>query len=1046
MHSIIRWFAQNTVASNLVMWLTLLLGVYFTWVKIPVEYFPNDEPDEVTVSMTYRGATPEEVEEGIVIKIENAIRDLPGIEEINSTANEGRAEIEIDVQRGRDPRELLDDVKNRIDSINTFAEETERPVVSLNQRIISAATIIVSGDLSARDLRTLGEQVRDELTMQPGITLATLRGTKPFEISIEVSEAALQRYGLTLSDVSAAIQRNSLDVPAGGLRTTAGDVLLRTRGQAYQRDDFAQLVLRAEANGARVLLRDVAKINDGFDEDPLYCLHNGKPCVFVRAERTGDQNLLTVTNSVKAWLAEAQARMPEGVSLTLWNDNSRPVKERLSYLITNGIQGGILVFIVLALFLRTSFAFWVVSGIPIAFCGGLIIMHCFGFTINLFSLFGFIVVMGIITDDAIVVGESVYSQARAGKDGRQAAIDGVLDVATPVTFGVLTVVVAFIPLFFMAGRWGTFFTQIPIVVIPVLLASLIETKIILPIHLANVKWNKEPGRFGRIQQAIADGLDTYVVQRLYLPTLAIAMRHRYVTLAIFVSILALSFGYIKGGHIKWVPFPKMIGDTLSVQLEMSLGTPANVTEGHLQLILKTAARLQEKYRDPATGKSQVLAVLATMGGSGAGRSRVSGGSSHVCEVILELLPPDLRLVDSEKLKAEWRTLIGEIPGARELRFQDAWGRATAPLEIQIAGQDITQMLAASEAIEVHVKRYKGVNDVFDDYSSGKQEVQITRISQQAEALGVTKELLARQLRQAFYGDEAQRIQRGRDDVRVMVRYPESERTSLDNLERMKIRTPTGGEIPLTSAAEFKYGRSPTSIRRFNRARVIHVFADIDQTQADLVSLRADLETKLRDLETTYSGLHLSIEGEAKEERESFQTLWWGLLFVLFALYTLMAIPFKSYLMPLIILLVIPFGWIGAALGHELKGLSLSFFSVLGMLTLSGVVVNDSLVLVDYVNKCRSEGMSVLDAARTAGQTRFRAIFLTNLTAFAGLMPVIFQNHLAENFLNQMSISIAFGVIFSFVVTLFLVPINYLVLADIKRLFSRQEEATAPAPA
>lgn len=1042
MHSLITWFARNHVATNLLTMLILLTGGFFAWQKIPIEYFPENDPDEINVSVSYRGATPEDVETGVVQKIEEAIRDLPGIQEINSTSSEGRGNVEIEVQAGKDARQVLDDVKNRVDAINTFADDTERPVVALDQRVISAVTVIVSADMNPRDLRRLGEQVRDQIAMLEGVTLVNLRGVRPFEISIEVSEQNLRRYGLTIQDVSQAVRRNSIDVPAGGLKTDAGDVLLRTKGQAYTRSEFEELVIRAETGGARVLLKDVAAVKDGFDEDPLYTLYNGKPSVFIRVERTGDQNLLKITDAVKEWMETAPETLPPGVTLSLWRDNSKPVRDRLSYLLSNGLQGALLVFIALALFLRTSFAFWVVLGIPIAFAGGLVVMHYMGFTINIFSLFGFIVVMGIITDDAIVVGESVYTRAQEGKSGEDSAILGTLDVATPVTFGVLTVITAFLPLYFMTGRWGRWFEQIPVVVVPVLLASLVESKLILPSHLAKVRWNSDPGRFGRIQQAIAGWLERIVVRKLYLPLLDVAMRHRYATLSIFMGILVLGWGAFQGGHFRWNPFPRTPGDSITCQLEMTLGTPAEVTERHMQRLLTLANELKTKY-SYEDGKTDVLNVMAVMGGQNASYSRIGNtGSPHLCEVVMELPPVDDRVTDSAIIKEEWRKLAGDISGARELRFHDSWGRPRAGVEIQIAGQDLADMLAVSEKLQDRLKLLSGVNDVFDDYATGKQEIQATRILPEAAARGITLEMVGQQLRQAFYGSEAQRIQRGRDDVRVMVRYPRSERTTIDSLERMNIRAPDGSEIPLTSAAEYKYMRSPTGIRRHNLARTIRVIADVNQQEGDIVAIRRTMAEYIDEIRHEHPALAFTFEGEAKEENETKRTLTYGLIFVLFALYGLMAIPFKSYLMPLIILLVIPFGWIGAALGHYLKDLEISFFSVLGMLTLSGVVVNDSLVLVDYVNKCRDEGMSVGTAAREAGAKRFRAIFLTNLTTFAGLLPVIFSDNQAEPFLSQMSISIAFGVIFSFTVTLFLVPINYLVLADIKALFSRR----TPTPA
>jgi len=1049
MHSLIRWFAKNHVATNLLMCLLLGLGGYYAWQKIPIEYFPENEPDEVEVSMSYRGAAPADVETGIVQKIEQALQGMPGVEEIDSFSREGGGNVTIEVQKGKDARQILDDVKNRVDAINTFSTDTERPTVSLNQRTISAVTVIVSADMNPRDLRRLGEQVRDQILMLPGVTLANLRGVRPFEISIEVSEQELQRYGLTIQDVSTAVRKNSLDVPAGSVKTDAGDVLLRTKGQSYTREEFENLIVRAEQDGARVLLKDVAKVKDGFDEELLYTLYNGKPSIFVRVERTGDQNLLKICNAIKEWMETAHDRLPAGVALSLWRDNSKPVKARLSYLLSNGLQGAVLVFIALALFLRTSFAFWVVAGIPIAFAGGLIVMHFMGFTINLFSLFGFIVVMGIITDDAIVVGESVYSRTGEGKDPQEAAIQGTLDVATPVTFGVLTVIVAFLPLFFIMGRWGRWFEQIPVVVVPVLLASLIESKLILPSHLAKVKWNSDPGRIGRMQLAIANWLERVVVRRLYLPTLDVAMRHRYATLAIFLGILALAVGAVKGGFIKWDPFPPSPGDSITCGLEMSIGTPAETTEGHMKRILSIANELHQKYTDPDTGQSEIINIMATMGSRGDYRGMGNAGQAHICEVVLELPPIDDRKVESAKIKEEWRKAVGDISGARELRFSDSWGRYRAGLEIQIAGQELTDMLAVSKKLQEKMKILAGVKDVFDDYATGKQEILADRVLPEAAARNITLDMVGQQLRQAFYGSEAQRIQRGRDDVRVMVRYPRRERTTLDTLEKMKIRAPDGTEIPLSSAAEFHYGRSPTGIRRHNGARTIRVIGDINQQEGDLVAIRNTMSGYVDELKQEYPALAFSFEGEAREERETSQTLKYGLLFVLFALYGLMAIPFKSYLLPLIILLVIPFGWIGAMLGHHLKGLDISFFSVLGMLTLSGVVVNDSLVLVDYVNKCRDGGMNEADAAREAGAKRFRAVFLTNLTAFAGLLPIIFSTNKAEPFLSQMSISIAFGVIFSFVVTLFLVPINYLVLADLKALFRKKEKPLPmgePAPA
>lgn len=1038
MNGIITWFGRNHVASNLLMWMMIAAGVFHAWKLIPVEFFPDNEPDEVRISMSYRGATPQDVEEGVVIKIENAIRDLPGIAEIDSTASEGRGSVEVEIQHGTDPRDMLDEIKNRVDAINTFSNETERPVIQLNTRVVSAITVIISGQLSPRDLKRLGEQVRDELATLPGITLTNLRGARNWEIVVDVPEEKLKAYGLTIADISAALRRNSIDLPAGSLRTASGDILLRTKGQAYTKEQFESILLKADETGRRILLKDVARVQDGFDEDPLYCLYNGVPSVFVRVERTGEQNLLTITDEVKKWLPEAQKTMPQGVTLALWKDNSRDVNKRLSYLLWNGLQGALLVFIVLSLFLRVSFAFWVVVGIPIAYGGGLVVMHALGYTINLYSVFGFIVVMGIITDDAIVTGESVFTWTKKLGSAQEGAIQGTLAVATPVTFGVLTVITAFVPLLFMTGRQGLFFAQLPVVIIPVLLASLVESKFILPAHLAKVNWDAKPGRFGALQEKLAGWLEHSIIRGLYVPLLERALRYRYAVLAMFIGILLLGWGVIQGGHYSWAAFPRTQVDSLSAQLEMPVGTPASETEQHLEMMRRTAEALQEKYRDPKTGRSEILAVMTVMGAQGAAFSRIdNNGSPERCEVVMELPQPDERRFKGEELKNEWRAAIGVIPGAKELRFFDSFGgRGQSALDLQIVGQDLGDMLHVSDLLQEKMKGFAGVNDVFDDFSDGKQEIQITRIRPPAESRGITREMVGRQLRQAFFGEEAQRIQRGRDDVRVMVRLPREEREKLNTLDKLLIRAPDGSEIPFLACCEYNFGRSATSIRRHNLARVIHVIGDVNKQVADIPAIRAAMDAYVEEIRREHHGLTFSWEGEAKDERETMNTMMWGTAGVLCALYVLMAIPFKSYLMPFIILLVIPFGWIGAGLGHMIKGEQLSSFSILGMLTLSGVVVNDSLVLVDYVNQLREEGWSYAKAVREAGAARFRAIFLTNLTTFAGLVPIIFQESTGEKSLTQMSISIAFGVIFSFTVTIFLVPINYLVLGDLKKLFGK----------
>jgi multidrug efflux pump subunit AcrB len=1036
----IAWFARNHVAANLLMIIMLAGGVYFLTNTIPKEYFPESPPDSIEIRMSFRGATPSEVEEGVTTRIEEAIVGLKGIKEIRSISSEGSCSVNVQVERGMNARELLDDIKNRIDAINTFPEETERPVIALDTRSNRVITAVVAGDMNLRDLRRMGEQVRDEILAIPGITLASLQGVRPYEISIEVSQPELERRGIGIGDVANAVRRSSLDLPAGTIKTNAGEILLRTKGQAYGKQDFENIILRADPDGTRILVKDVATVQDTFDENPLYSVFNGKPCVFIQVDKTSEQNLLDMADLVRNYLDTAKSHMPVGVELSYWRDQSRPVRERLSNLTENMIQGGICVFIALALFLRLSLAFWGCTGIPIAFAGGIIVMHYAGFSINMFSLFGFIVVLGIVVDDAIVVGESVFSRWKTTDDNTEAAILGTRDVSTPVTFGVLTTITAFIPLLYLKSFRGNIFQQIPAVVVPVLLASLLETKFILPAHLSTIRrLSSDPKKinwFTRQQQRLADWLETTLNFKIYGRMLDVMLTHRYVALAGFASIFVVCVGLILGGHMKWNYWPKHYLDTVTVQLEMPLGTPAAETEKHLQRLIETGHQIREKYRDAKTGKSIVRNMMHVMGNNGSRGSISNSGSPNVAEVTLELPPYEERTIESGIITAEWRKLIGDIPGAKEIRFRDSYGGDDEPIDMQIAGQDREEIIAVSEQLQEKLKTYQHVFDVRDNFEYGKQEIRIRSVKPEAEAQGLTKEMVARQLRQAFYGEEAQRIQRGRDDVRVMVRFPAAERQSLNRLETMKLRTPQGPEIPFASAVEYEFGRSPTRINRVNRQRTIAVLADCDKEKADLQGIRDEFWEYCMRTKQQHPTLQFSWQGEARDQGETMSQLLINILFVLFGLYALMAIPFKSFSLPLIVLIVLPFGMLGSVLGHLVKGMTLSIFSVLGMLTLAGIIVNESLVLIDYVNQRRAEGVPLATAARAAGKARFRAIFLTNVTTFIGFAPLILAERTKESVLNQMSVSLAFGVIFSVFVALFLVPINYLILDDVLQWIRR----------
>jgi multidrug efflux pump subunit AcrB len=1029
---VIAWFARNGVAANLLMMVILFLGLNAVMTKIPLEVFPEFELDIISVQIPFRGATPADVEEGVVLRAEEAIFDLEGIKELRSQATEGLATITVELEKGFDARDLLDDVKNRIDAISTFPGEVERPTYSLAKHRREVISVVVSGQLDERELRRYGERVRDDIAALPGITQVELEGVRPYEIAIEISENTLHQHGLSFADVADAIRRASLDLSAGSIKTSGGEILLRTKQQAYVEADFASIVVLTREDGTRLTVQDIAVVRDGFEENPVLTRFNGEPAVVVEVYRVGDQNAIDVADSVKEYIAGAAGRFPPTVSLSYWRDRSQIVKSRLNTLVRSAVQGGILIFVLLALFLRFSVALWVCVGIPVAFMGALALLPWLGGTINIISLFAFILVLGVVVDDAIVTGENIYTHLKRGENPGDAVVLGTKEVAVPVTFGILTTVAAFLPLLMIEGVRGQLFAQIPLIVIPVLLFSLVESKLILPAHLRHTDVGGPDPPLVRLQQKIANGLEQAIV-KLYQPCLAAALRQRYFTLSIFIGLAIVVGGLIASGAINFIFFPRVQSETARATLIMPAGTPFETTQYHIDRIASVAEQIRDEYVDPDSGKSVVkdyMSYVGTTGGTGA-------GVGHVGRVIYEIMSPEERTLDvtSSELVREWRRRIGVIPGAESLTFRAEIGRGGSPLAVQLAGNDIAQLAGMAEEVKKRLREYPGVFDVDDNFEAGKEEVQLT-IKPEAELLGLSATELARQVRHAFFGEQAQRIQRGRDDVRVMVRYPKNERRSIENLESMRIRTPSGVEVPFSEVAEITMGRSYAKIKRVDRRRVVDVSADVNKETANVESIKRDLLDYLRGLESRYPGVRFSLEGEAREQRESFSSLGLGLAFVLFVIYALLAIPFKSYGQPLIVMSVIPFGVVGAILGHMLLGMNLSILSLMGMLALIGVVVNDSLVLVDYVNRRRREGMTAMEAVRTAGVARFRAVMLTSLTTFAGLAPLIFEKSTQAQFLIPMAVSLGFGVLFATFITLVLVPINYIILDDLMRVFER----------
>lgn len=1037
----IEWFARNSVAANLLMVGIVVSGLFFLS-NIPIHTFPESDPDTVTVSVTLRGATPEDMELGVAVRIEEAVADLIGIDEITSTSSEGSATVTILAETGTDPRDLLNDIKNRVDSINTFPAEAEKPIVALAQRLSSVIQLLVSGPYDELEIRNYSEKVRDDLLRMDGITSAELAFDRNYEIGIEVSQDQLREYDLTLAEIARAISGSSLDVSAGNVRTQGGDVLIRSQGQAYNKADFDDIVVKTNPDGSIIRVQDIASVEDGFEEDGIRTAFNGGFAGMIQVFRTGDQGAIDVADAVKEYIDQQTPLLPVGMELAYWDDDSEVLKQRLGTLIWNMVTGGILVILLLALFLRPAVSIWVFLGIPISFIGSFIVLGATDTPINMMSLFAYIIVLGIVVDDAIVTGESIYASMGTSKSGLDAAINGTKRVAVPVTFGVITTMAAFVPMLYLEGRFARFMAPIPGVVISVLLFSLIESKFVLPAHLKNVKIKStdELTGFSRWQQKFAQGFENFILTK-YRPVLEICVRNRYAVLAGFGCCLFVIITMLRTGHSSFQPFPRVPADAVTFSVSMPVGTPFTVTDRHIQRIAEEAHRLREKYTTE-NGDYALRHILALSGSAGRGANPAAG------RVQVETDPDLMEEIgySTQELTQEWRVAVGDIVGAEAVTIRAERFRAGDPVDVELRGSSFDELSLAADEIKGRLATYDNVYEIADSLSNGKEELRV-ELTQQGHVLGLTRSEILSQVSQAFQGFQAQRIQRGRDDIRVLVRLPIEERSTVATLDDLLISTASGQEIPLSHVAELTPDKGPASIRRVDRFRVVNVTADYDKQKVNATALNEDLTAYLDDMILRYPSVQYRLSGEAEETSETFGSMGKALIILLAVIYCLLALPLKSYTQPLIVMSVIPFSIIGAILGHTIMSETVTLLSTLGMLALVGVVVNDSLVLVDYTNQARAAGRSVKDSILDAGSARFRAVMLTSLTTFFGLLPMMFATNVQSSFLVPMAISLGYGIIFGSLITLILVPSLMLMAEDGRRFFSSsgREENTDLAP-
>ena len=1044
-YGLIGWFTKNPVAANLLMVLVIFAGL-ISALNISKNMFPIGDLDQISISAVYPGAAPVEVEKGVILPMEAALQGLKGIKKINSTAGRDFASINLEIESNEDIQEVMAQVENRIDSIVNFPDDLERPTVT--RATMDEARwvmgVAVYGDMDERTRKTLGQEMRDEMLLLPEIKSITLWGVDPYEISIEVQEDRLREYNLTLNEVAQVLRSSSLDLPAGMIRTSEGNVLVRTQGKAYTGESFAKLVVRSQPDGTKLLLSDVATIKDGFAESNTLVRFDRQNAFNLGVFAVDDQDILTISKQVKQYIQAKGETLPEGLQISEFFDTSFHLSGRLNMMLENLALGAVLVAIVLGLFLNLHVAGWVMLGIPVSFLGAFWLMpvNPYPVDINVLSLFAFIMVLGIVVDDAIVIGESIFSQAKkefkaksaksveeAGQETVYKAsvatvIAGARKVATPSTIGVLTTMAAFAPILFVGGAAAPFFESIAVVVILCLFFSLIESKLILPAHLVGLELGR-PAKprlafIERWQGNIGGALSQFVETR-YIPFLKLCLQHRYATLAGFLALLIISISAVNSGIARFEFFPNVPGDGVQAVIIMQDGASAENLQETLSRVEAAAYEIDAEYRRSYPQDKGLIEHLVFY-----------TESDIQVMFMISLTHPEERSISAFEIEKLWRDKVGNLPNVRKQRYlagTNAGGGAK--VNLTLSGSDPEQLTLAGAALAEKLGEYNGVFDIYNSQGAGSREILIG-LKPNASQLGINLSDIARQVRQAFYGEEVQRLQRGADTLKVMVRYPIEERSSIATLENMHIRTASGQVIAIGEVADIQLGLGLTAISRIDRERTVTITADVDASKAQSGAVIADLTTEfIPQLLARYSGVKFGLGGASQEEQTLMKRMILGFVASLFLIYGLLAVPLKSYVQPLVIMTVIPFGFIGAVVGHIIFGVSISMLSIFGLIALAGVVVNDSLILVEFVNRGRADKLSIDDSLMGAGRQRFRAILLATMTTFVGLLPMLFETSTQAQFVIPMALSLSFGIVFATSITLILIPCLYRVIYDLR---------------
>jgi multidrug efflux pump subunit AcrB len=1022
---VIAWMVLNSKVANLLM-VVLIAGGIYTTQSIKKEVFPDFATDEVQVNVSYSGASPEEVEQGISLAVEEALSNVEGLDEIESRSSEGSSAVSAELLADADRMQVFAEVQQAVSNISTMPVEAETPVVSMSSRKRQVLSLNLSGDISEWELRDYAEVVRDQLLNAYNVTQVEVRGTRNFEVHVEVDQLMLERLGVSLAQISSAISQASVERGGGSIKSESGEILLRVSSRAEWAEEFAQLPIIEQANGSTITLGEIATVTDSFEESISSFRYNGNNALSIDVYRVGDQTPTAVSEAVRDVIPDIQQTLPENVRIAVLSDRSEIYQARLDLLLKNAFMGLILVLILLTLFLEVRLALWVTLGIPTAFLGGMLFLPGIGVSINMISMFAFILALGIVVDDAIIAGENIYEYRQRGYSNIDAAIRGMQHVVTPLTFSILSNIVAFIPLMFLPGRLGLIFGVVPLVVISVFIISWVEAVLILPAHLAHAKSNTEKtgffGTLSKLQASFADGLDHFI-HRYYQPVLSLCLKWRYTTFFIGIAVFIIVTSFLASGRAGFSLFPRVESDNGGVTIVLPVGSPMS----QMQAMEKRVLDSFQTVMDEVGRDDNLLGVESTI-------------SENTLSIVFFLEAEGIRNVETSDVVAIWRKTLGEVTGVESLLFESdigGPGRGRA-LTVELSHRDVDTLRQAGESLASQLNDFPIVSDITDGFTEGKEQLDFVLLPK-GERLGLTVSDISNQVRAAFYGDQAARQQRGRHEIKVLVRLKQDQRDSEYDLNQLKIVTPSGDFVSLYEVASVKRGHAYTSINRQSGKRVIRVEANVTPNDQTSVIISALNDGILQQLQSDFPGLTVRFRGNQAQIADSSSSLGFSVTIALFVLYAMLVIPFNSYSQPLLIMLAIPFGIIGAVLGHLIMGYGLSMVSVLGIIALSGVVVNDSLVMISYANEKRDEGASSYDAIKTAGLRRLRPIILTTVTTFGGLAPMIFETSRQAKFLIPMAISLGYGIVFATIICLLLVPAMYLILEDFRGFVSSKKK-------